>query len=149
MKKQRLKKGEYIAMSPEERLAHKHFLQKRWRENHPDWVKKSNKYWNDVYNDKKPYTCICKYCGEEFGARRAYYKKCPKCIQLSHDNQKQKKQEHNERLEKRKIFIDTVIGLYEAGATQQYIADMFHRTQSGIAAILRRHKKSVDKTKRK
>lgn len=86
MKKERLKHGEFIAMSDEEKLNHKRFLQRRWRKNHPEWVKSSNDYWAKRYKATKPFECICTECGKTFNGARSCLKLCPDCLKKVHEH---------------------------------------------------------------
>ena len=55
MKETRLRPGEYVAMSAEEKKQHNRMLQRRWRHKHADWVKKSNKKWSEHYKETDEY----------------------------------------------------------------------------------------------
>ena len=55
------------------------YLRWRWCKNHPDFVKKQNRYYSRKRQKEKPYTAICTKCGKEFKAPRPYHKICPDC----------------------------------------------------------------------
>ena len=147
MKHKRLKHGEYIRMSDEEKKQWKHFLQKRWRKEHPEKMRESNKKWAQFYNETKPCKCVCKVCGNVFNARRNYLKKCPACVLASHEKQSLLKQQLQERKQKRQDFVVTIVEMYKSGLTQQQIADIMKRSQSNISAILRKNKKILTSKK--
>ena len=152
MKERRLKPGEWIAMSPEEKLKWKRHLQKRWRHNHPDSVKKQNQYYGNLYRTTKPFLPTCKVCNEKFGAARSCYKICPKCIELAHKRQLARAQEKTDRRNAREKQLKEIIELWKSGKTQIEISKIYGRTQSGISALLRRHniiKKNTCKQKTK
>lgn len=77
---ERLPYGASKSMTDEEKLLRKRYLHKRWRDNHPDFCKAQSKYYNALYKQTKPKTCVCKYCHQEFRAARDYYKICPTCL---------------------------------------------------------------------
>ena len=134
----RLKHGEYIAMSDEEKLQHIHFLAKRWRHNHPEWVKAQNKKYSELYKKTKPYTCICKICGKTFRKPRSHYKLCPHCLAENHYIAEMRKKTIILKQEERKAEYEQIVKMYKQGVKQQVIADTLGRSQSGISAILRR-----------
>lgn len=135
----RLKRGEYKAMSLEERRKWKHMLQKKWRKNHPEWVKKSNHEWALYYVQYKPFVCMCDFCGKEFNAARKYYKKCPDCIEKKRQESKERKlQKEQLRLEKQKRN-KKIIELHKKGWLQSDISAAVGLTQAGVSALLRRN----------
>lgn len=150
MQERRLKPGEYIAMSPEEKKEHDRMLQRRWRHKHSDWVKTSNKKWADHYKETKPFKCVCKKCGCDFYKPRNCYKICPDCWIKIHAhaelirNTKIKKQNAKNEL------VADIIQMRRKGLSQAEIAKKIGRTQSGVSVILRSfgiRKKDINKTK--
>lgn len=139
MQKHRLKKGEWIAMSLEDKIKWKRFLQRRWRHKHPDWVKETNKHWADFYNKVKPYLLTCKGCGQQFNSARKNRHFCDICLENRHKHQQTTKRELAERKTNRKNTIDNIIKMWRAGFSQTQIAQLFGYTQSNISSILRRH----------
>lgn len=138
MVKQRLKKGEWIAMSPEDKLKWKRFLQRRWRQNHPETVKQSNKHWAEFYKKVKPHLIACRGCGTKFYAARKNRHLCDSCLENRHQRQIVLKQELKERKKAREKFLKDITKMWESGIPQTQIAKKYGRTQSGISALLRR-----------
>ena len=120
MKERRLKPGEYIAMSDEEKIAWRRILQKRWRHNHPEWVKNSNKKWSKTYKETKPFECICVQCGIKFGAARNHLKLCPQCWAGRQKHAQQLRDEFVARNIAKKEFAKTVLALRKKGLTSSY-----------------------------
>lgn len=136
----RLKYGATKDMTREEYLVYRRSLQKRWRRNHPDWVKTNNKYWAQLYRETKPFKCICKICGAEFMASRSERKRCPKCrVEKAYISEMRKKTIVLKR-EERRAEYQQIVRMYKQGVKQQTIADTLGRSQSGISAILRKLK---------
>lgn len=134
----RLKYGATKDMSPEEYRQYKRDLQKRWRTNHPDWVKASNKHWSEVYSQTKPFKCICVDCGREFSASRNTPKHCPRCRTERAYVAEMRKKTIALRQEERKAEYAQIIKMYKDGHTQEIIAETFGRSQSGVSQIIRR-----------
>lgn len=139
MKKERLKHGEFIAMSAEEKLNHKRFLQKRWRKSHPEWVKNSNKYWAARYKETKPFVCVCAYCGKTFNGRRSCLKMCQDCIQKLHDHAEALRVKKKMRILEKRNLEKQIISWHNQGLNQVQISKILGRSQSGISVILRKH----------
>ena len=139
MKKRRLKPGEWKAMSPEDQIKWKRFLQRRWRHNHPEFVSAQNKYYSEFYKKTKPFVITCRHCGNQFNAARYSYHICPNCVEESHKKQLALKQAKVTRRKAREHFIQEIIHLWQTGISQTEIARRYNRTQSGISALLRRH----------
>lgn len=150
MEKRRLKHGEWIAMSPEDKLKWKRHLQKRWRHNNPEYTKRQNQYYAELYRSTKPFLPICKVCNEPFHAPRSCYKICPDCKIKIHERRVAKQNKKTRNGELRRAQIEEIINLWKSGMSQNKIAKIYKRTQSGISALLRRKgiiKKSL-KTKK-
>ena len=137
MVEKRLRHGEYIAMSPEEKIEHKRLLQRRWRHNHPEWVKTSNKKWSDIYRESKPFKCVCVKCGAIFGAARSHLKLCPECLAKRRANAEMRRNAQIERQNIKNKQVADIIEMARQGIPQTKIAEITGRTQSGISAILR------------
>lgn len=136
----RLKYGATKDMTREEYLVYRRNLQKRWRHNHPDWVKANNKHWAQVYHETKPFKCICKICGAEFMASRSERKRCSKCCAEKAYVAEVRKKTIMLKREERKAEYKLVLEMYKDGHTQEIIAETLGRSQSGISAILRKIK---------
>lgn len=139
MKEKRLKRGEYIAMSPEEKILHNRLLHRRWRHKHPDWVKASNKKWSEIYKETEPFKCICKKCGGDFYKSRNSYKICPDCWVKIHAHNQSIRDAKIAKRENKQKRIKEIIQMFTKGVTQTEIAKMLGCTQSGISALLRRN----------
>ena len=124
-------------MTREEYLTYRRNLQKRWRHNHPDWVKKSNKKWSDLYRETTPFCCTCVKCGNVFYAARSCMKVCLECRNKEHAHAKMVKEEKITKRKKRSQEIATIIQLHRQGYSQIQIAQKLGRAQSGISVILR------------
>lgn len=126
----RIPYGSSKNMTPEERLEHKKFLAKRWRDSHKDWVKSDNLYWYLYYKETKPYKCICKRCGQEFDSPRPYYKVCGKCPTKTSIIKK----EIQMRKDNRKMIAEQAVNMYKTGLySQTQVAEFFGTYQRQIS----------------
>lgn len=137
MKEERLKRGDFKKMTPEQQTEWKHYLQKRWRDNHKDKMHAENKKWFEHYKTVKPYICVCKRCGAEFNSPRPYYKLCGKCPTLT----ELRKNQIRERWEQRRQNILEALELRNQGLTQEKIAKRFNTSQENISRWFREAKK--------
>ena len=135
----RLRKGEFLAMTPEKQIEHRKMLQRRWRKNNKDIVKARNHRYYLKYKKTKPYIAVCKYCGQEFNATRSYYKICPDCMckpkkialeKIAIQNRKAKKEEMKKEIR----------DWYSVGMTQMALAQYYGVTQTTISKWLREKK---------
>lgn len=128
----RLPIGATKEMSDEEKRIWKRFLAYRWRKEHPEFVKRQNRYYSKKRQKEKPYIAICKLCGKEFHTAREYNKICPDCHKLP-----TKHQIHIEESKKRKkekaLIRDEVRYWYKKGLTQCVLAEDFGVTQKTIS----------------
>lgn len=143
--KERLKRGEFKNMSPEKQKEWKRYLQKRWRSEHKEVMKKENKYWYDLYRKTKPYKCICKRCGKEFDSPRPYYVLCGKCPSQN-ELEKRRIAEKKRLREERK---NAAVKMYLTGKySQQQVAEHFGTIQKQISLWVNEYKNTC-KIKRK
>ena len=144
---ERLKRGEFIAMSDEEKEKHLRMLNVRWRKNNPDKVRAQNRHFYNVYKTTRPHICICVKCGNSFNAPKSYYKLCDEC-----KNKDWGAIRRNIILEKRKAHkerINFVIELAKQGLFQKEIAEQTSYSQRAISAIMIKHgMRQVKKHKR-
>ena len=143
----RLKKGEFLAMTPEQQREHRLALQRRWKHAHKDKVSVMNKKWNDYYREYKPFPCTCKKCGSIFYARRRTNKICPVCHSLPPQYKIlriKKLFAKQEKLKIYKAFYDD----YMKGLSQTEIARKSHTTQSNVNRILKSYVWMKEKEKR-
>ena len=121
------------------------YLHWRWCKNHPEFIKKQNKYYFDKYKTEKPHKCICKRCGQEFDAPRPYYKLCMKCPTKT----QLKKKEIQFRKDRKKMIAEQAVAMYKTGLyTQQYIADFFGTYQRQISNWVNSARKKLTKEKK-
>ena len=139
MQNGRLKSGEWIAMSPEQKKEHLHKLQKRYRIKNKAKISKLNHLNWLRYKSTNPFDCICKRCGTKFMAPRNYYKLCAKCAANVHIVANQKKEVLNAKRAEKQKMIQKILTLARKGITQQKIAEKFNYTQCGISAIMRKY----------
>lgn len=137
----RLKHGEYIAMSDEEKLQHRRMMAKRWRKNHPEFVKAQNKYYSELYSKTRPFKCVCSKCGKTFGASRNTVKTCPECLAEQHRLTEMRRKTILLKQEERRTEYQQIVRMYKQGVKQQIIADTLGRSQSGVSQIIRRLKR--------
>lgn len=138
-KTQRLKKGEYLAMTDEQKKQHKRDLQKDWRARHPEWVKSSNKYWAKRYAETKPFICICERCRREFFySRKKGAKYCVLCREeMKRQVEEKKRIAQEKRIAKINRYAE-IIRLHKLGYQQAVIAEMVGGiTQNGVSRVLR------------
>ena len=139
MKEKRLKRGEYIAMSPEEKILHNRLLQRRWRHKHPDWVKASNKKWSEIYKETEPFKCVCKKCGGDFYKSRNSYKICPDCLAKIHAHNQSirdaKIAKRRNKQKRTKEIIQMFFGIGQQEMTLEEIGDKFGLTRERVRQI--------------
>ena len=139
----RLKHGEYIAMSDEEKTQHRRMMARRWRHNHPEFVKAQNKHFSELYSKTRPFACVCSKCGKTFGASRNTVKTCPQCLAEKAYIAEMRKKAIVFKQEERRAEYEQIIRMHKQGVKQQMIADALGRSQSGVSAILRRLNKRI------
>lgn len=136
----RIKYGSTKDMTDEEYRQYKRNLQKRWRLRHPEFVKAQNKHYSEIYSRTRPYTCICKICGKEFGVtRKNNGTYCPDCWAEKKRIAEMKKKAVEIKRAEHKEEVFRICELYKSGMTQQEIAKIFERSQSGVSQIIRKH----------
>lgn len=133
----RLKHGEFIAMTPEQKQEHLRVLRKRYREAHPDKIHRDNLHYYQVYKKTKPHQCICVKCGKSFYAPRWYFKWCDDCKNKNWSAEARnmilaKRQERKERR-------DLVLKLAKKGLLQKDIAEQTGYSQRAVSAIMIRN----------
>lgn len=133
----RLKHGEFIAMTPEQKKEHLRMLRKRYRDAHPDKIHENNLHFYQVYKRFKPHRCICVKCGKPFDAPRWYYKWCDDCKNKPWGQER--KQAILAKRQARKERIELVLELAKKGLYEREIAEKTGYTQSAVSAILRRN----------
>lgn len=131
---QRLKRGEFIAMSDEEKIRHKRMLNQRWKRLNPDKVQAQNRRFYELYHTLKPYICICVKCGNKFNAARKRYKLCPEC--LNRDYGAIRRQAIIERANIRKSRHQKVIELGKSGMKEVVIAKITGYCQRSVSNLL-------------
>lgn len=136
----RLKYGATKNMTDEEKKQHNRYLQRRWRKNHPDFIKAQNKYYYEFYSRVKPYTCICVKCGQKFYKSRKCYKLCPECLENMHKTADLRRKVIVLKQEERQQEYKEIVDMYKNGHSQQIIAETFGRSQSGVSKIIRKLK---------
>lgn len=139
MKKKRLPWGQTRNMSEEEYKQYKRDLQTRWRHAHPEYVKRSNKKWAEIYSKTKPFECICVHCGKKFNASRNSQNSCPDCVNIRHSIAEKKRKELLEKKNKKQEDIKQIFVMARMGIKQRIIADALKMSQSGISQIMRRN----------
>lgn len=117
------------------------YLRWLWCQNHPDFVKEKNKYYQEKRNAEKPYVVICKRCGKPFNAARNYYKVCKEC-QLKPSAHQIMLKERAERKKKKAEIIKEVRLWYKSGMTQEVLAQDFGVSQKTISNWV--NKKTVE-----
>lgn len=137
----RLKYGMGKTMSLEEKRLHIRAVQRDWRHRHPDFVKKQNKYFSELYKKTKPCICICKICGAKFNKPRKHYKICPTCIAERLYMVEMRKKVVVLKRKERKAEYEQIVRMHKQGVKQQVIADTLGRSQSGVSQIIRRLKR--------
>ena len=143
----RLKKGEFLAMTPEQQREHKRALQRKWKHAHKEQISASNKKWNDYYREHKPFPCTCQKCGKTFYARRRTNKICPDCHSAIPQYRLLKIKKlfaRQEKMKQRKAFYDD----YMNGLSQTEIARKRHTTQANVNRILKSYVWAKEKEKR-
>jgi len=133
----RLKRGEFIAMTPEQQKEHKAMLQIRWRKKNPDKVKQMNHKWALYYWYNKPFKCICQKCGKEFGAARKYFVTCPECIQTRIAKNKAIRDLAIAKAKAKAERNKEIIRLHKKGLLQREIEELTGVGQRLISYILR------------
>lgn len=136
----RLEYGATKNMTDEEKRQHRRDLQRRWRKNHPDFIKMQNKHFYEFYSRVKPYICICVKCGQKFYKSRKYYKFCPECLENMHKTADLRRKAIVLKQEERQQEYKEIVDMYKNGHSQQIIAETFGRSQSGVSQIIRRLK---------
>ena len=148
---ERLKKGTFKTLTPEQQKAHIHELVKQWRQRNQEKVKKTNSYFAKKYRETKPWKSVCKFCGATFPSHRENSNKiCPECMaELKHRVEMRKKAIILRR-DARKTINAMVLALRQAGCKQKEIAEKLNISQSGVSQILiRKHGiRKVAKVKR-
>jgi DNA-binding MarR family transcriptional regulator len=135
----RLKRGEFIAMTPEQQKEHKAMLQIRWRKKNPDKVKQMNHKWALYYWYNKPFKCICQKCGKEFGAARKYFVTCQECIQARIAKNKAIRDLAIAKAKAKAERNKEIIRLHKKGLLQREIAERVDIDQAGVSYVLRKN----------
>ena len=130
----RLKPGEFIAMTPEQKQEHKRMLNRRYRVKNPDKIHKRNLYFYELYKTIKPCVCICKKCGNKFNAPRKYYKLCDTCRNTDWGKIRTQNilDRRNERIRKHELIIQ----LAKLGLKQSDIAAQVGYCQRNVSKIM-------------
>ena len=124
-------------MTPEQRLARKHLLQKEWRKRHPEKVKAQNHKWAVYYQRVRPFVCVCNVCGCEFGAPRNYFVVCQDCIKKRKENRKAQIEARKARAEAKIKRNMEIIRLHKKGLFQRKIAEIVGIKQASVSYVLR------------
>ena len=133
----RLKRGEFIAMTPEQKKEHLRILRKRYRDSHKEKIHRDNLHFYQVYKRFKPHRCICVKCGKPFDAPRCYYKLCDDC--KNKDWGQVRKNAILAKRQARKERIELVLKLGKNGVPQQEIAEKTGYTQRAVSSIMIRN----------
>lgn len=76
----RIAYGSYKQMTPEQQREHRRMLNARYRANNRDRLREQNRIQWERCKQCKPFSLICKKCGQSFDApRRIGYTRCEKC----------------------------------------------------------------------
>lgn len=135
----RLKYGKGLAMTPEEKKARKRLLQKRWRHNHPQYIKKQNKYWSELYSKTKPFECVCKVCGNSFYGARSSLLVCPVCAKAKAQRVANKRKAELDKRNAKIARNAQALELHAKGLKQQQIGDILSVSQRVVSYILRKN----------
>lgn len=133
----RLRHGEFIAMTPEQKKEHMRILRKRYRNSHKEKLHRDNLYWYQVYKKVKPHQCICVKCGQSFNAPRWYFKLCDNC--KNRDWGQVRKKAILAKRQERKKRIELVLKLAKKGLYEREIAEQTGYSQAGVSSVLRRN----------
>ena len=127
-------------MTPEERKKHIRFLHMRWKHDHPEYVKKENAHWWQVYKRYKPYKCVCARCGCKFDAPRPYYKMCGKCPPKYLLERKRIQM----RKEARALIAQQAVEMYNTGKySQSKVAEFFGVSQKQVSIWVNKARKQL------
>jgi len=124
-------------MTPEQRRARKHLLQKEWRKRNPEKVKAQNRKWGLYYQTVRPFKCICKVCGQEFGAPRNYFVVCQDCMQKRKENRKAVIEAKKACLKAKIKRNKEIVRLHKKGLLQREIAAIVGIGQANVSYVLR------------
>ena len=131
----RIPYGTLKDLTPEERLQHKHQLQKNWRTKNKEKVKAYNHKMYLYHKEQKPFIAVCAICNNAFNATRDYYQTCPKCIKERHNNYVAFVEKRKSSAKKREILYKKVLDLRAKGWTQMDIANKLNIAQSRVSYI--------------
>ena len=140
----RLEYGSFNKMTDEEKKEHLKMLQKRWRKNHPEWVKNQNKKYYKIYKETKPCKCICVRCGREFFAPRSYYKLCGECP----SKYELYKMGVKMRRDRKALIAQQAVEMYKTGKyTQEEVAKIFGTYQKQVSNWVKKARKKLTSKK--
>lgn len=130
----RLKHGEFMAMTPEQKRQHKAMLTKRYKKAHPEKIREINLYFYNLYKKTKPHKCICVKCGKVFNAARSVYKWCDECKNKDWGAIRRQAiiDKRNAKINKHKKVIE----LAKLGWEQEEIAKQVGYSQRNVSKIM-------------
>ena len=128
--------GSFRHLTPEQQLAHKHELSRRFRERHRERLNARNAEYIKLWRKTKPFVIQCKYCGADFNAPRRTTRMCPNCHQKAHDHALQVKIDLIARRNAKALLMDKVVELRKKGLQQTEIAHELNISQKTVSNYL-------------
>lgn len=131
----RIPYGTFKDLSPEEQLAHKRELSRRFRTKHRDALNARNKKYFERWKIEKPFVVVCARCGQTFNAPRNNRYVCPDCHAKDHDRAFAIKSARVQRMSDRQDLEQKVLELAITGMLQKEIADKLNLSQRVVSYI--------------
>ena len=145
----RLKRGEYLAMTPEQKREHRLAMAKKYRDAHREELYEKNKKYFDMYKRDKPFLCTCNRCQSLFCAARKNTRVCPNCHKLERLHWEEIKLERQRQKLAKEVLKEQVLDLRRRGMLQKDIGEQLGITQRTVCNILLRNDiRSLSKHKR-
>lgn len=136
---ERLKRGTFKLLTPEQQREHTHVLAARYRANHRELLRKKYKDWHKKRMKTNPCVCVCRTCGQTFNAPRSCYKLCDNCQKQVHIVAENKRQTLEQKRADYRKMIQEILELAQQGVRQEDIAQKYDYSQVGISAICRKY----------
>lgn len=136
----RLARGDFQKMTPEQQRAHIIMLRARYRERNRDKLREMNRYYTVLYAKTKPFLCVCKICGCEFGACRPDNRTiCDACRTKSAQAAAQRRTAIEERQKQRRDRWVKCLELARTGMMQKEISKITGVKQATISQLCLRN----------